>query len=206
MDWSVVPGGMLLVRQNHRGRNRHAQLARQRVVEELVVGGPPEGVVDDDRSRQHGVLQIGAVERNVLRDAVDDDAIPAGIGHLDAAHLDELRGHALDLHAVDLFHQRRRKGIFHPENDSDFLHDPPCHPERSRCFAKRSRRAAFGSAAVPAAVRWARGRRYKFTQDDNPKRNTLPPSAATAASRAWSCLPTHPASAELPWHAKSPTS
>src|SRR5437879_3435735 len=34
--------GMLVVRQNHRRRNRYSQLVGQRVVEELVVSGPPE--------------------------------------------------------------------------------------------------------------------------------------------------------------------
>ena len=114
--------GMFLVRQNHRGRNGHAEFGGQRVVKKFVVGGPPEWIVDDDCSAECGVLEISAIEGDVLRDAVDDDAIAAGFGHLHAAELDELGGHALDLHVVDLFHQRWRKSIFHAEHDADFFH------------------------------------------------------------------------------------
>ena len=39
---------MLLVRDQDGGRNRHAQLFAKCIVEELVVGAPPERIVDDD--------------------------------------------------------------------------------------------------------------------------------------------------------------
>src|ERR1700747_3072046 len=65
--------GMLLVRQNHGRRNCDAQFGRQRVVEELVISSPPERVVDDDRSAERGILQVSAIERDVLRNAVNDD-------------------------------------------------------------------------------------------------------------------------------------
>ena len=125
---------MLVVRQNHRRRNRHAHLVRQRIVEELVVRRPPERIVDDNRSVQHRVLQIGAVERNVLRNTVDDDVVFLRLIHADAADLHELGGNALDLHRVDLLDQCRRKRILHAKKNSDFLvcHSPassskPCY-------------------------------------------------------------------------------
>ena len=113
---------MFVMRQDHRRRNRHAHLVRHRVVEKLVVSRPPERIVHDNRSLQHRVLQIRAIERNVLRDAIQDHRIFLRLIHPDPANLDELRLHSRHLHRVNLFHQRRRKGIFHPKKDSDFLH------------------------------------------------------------------------------------
>ena len=69
---------VLLVRQQHGRRNRDAEPRRQRVVEELVVGAPPERVVDDRRAGERRVLQVRAIERDVVRDAIDDDAVAAG--------------------------------------------------------------------------------------------------------------------------------
>ncbi len=81
---------MRFVRQQHGGRHRDADFRRERVVEEFVVGAPPERIVDHRGSGEHGVLQIGAIERDVVRDAVDDDAVARGLGHLDAADVDVL--------------------------------------------------------------------------------------------------------------------
>ncbi len=57
----------------------HAQLARKRVVEELIVCAPPERIVDHNRSAQGGILQIGPIEVDVVRDAVDNDSITARV-------------------------------------------------------------------------------------------------------------------------------
>src|SRR5580704_14510473 len=113
---------MLVMRQDHGRRDSHAELTRQRVIEKLVVGGPPEWIVDDDRASKRSILEKSAVERDILRDAVDDHAISTGIRHLDAAHLDELGGHAINPHAVDLLHQRGWEGVFHAKDDSNFVH------------------------------------------------------------------------------------
>ena len=67
--------GVSLVGQDHGGRNGDAELFGQGVVEELVVGRPPEGVVDDDGAVERGVLEEGAVEGDVVGDAVDDDGV-----------------------------------------------------------------------------------------------------------------------------------
>ena len=71
---------------------------------------------------ERGILQIRTIERNVLRNAIDDHAIAAGFRHLHSAQLDELGSHAVNLHAVDLLHQRGRKSILHAEHDADFVH------------------------------------------------------------------------------------
>src|SRR6267154_497564 len=58
--------GMFLVRQDHGWRNGHAESGSQRIVEEFVVGRPPEWVVDDDGAAKRRILQVSAIERNVL--------------------------------------------------------------------------------------------------------------------------------------------
>ena len=88
--------------QDDRGRDRDAHLVRQSVVEELVVGRPPERIVDDDRSVQGGVLQVRAIELDVLRNPVDDDGVFHRLIHADAADLHEFSLDAVDFHRVDL--------------------------------------------------------------------------------------------------------
>ena len=63
---------MSLLWKNNGVRNGDAQFARQRVVEEFVIGAPPKRIVDDNGAAQNGILQIRAVELDVVRDAVDD--------------------------------------------------------------------------------------------------------------------------------------
>src|SRR6266566_5990071 len=113
---------MLIVRQQHCRGDCYTQLARQSVVEELVVGGPPKRIIDDNRSRQRGVFKKSSIKGNVLGNAINNDAVSTGIGHLHSAQFDELRSHLGHLHAVDLLDQRRRESVFHAENDSDLFH------------------------------------------------------------------------------------
>ena len=40
-----------------------------------------------------------AVEGHVVRDAIDDDGVAGGLGHVHAADVDELGVNAFDLHA-----------------------------------------------------------------------------------------------------------
>jgi hypothetical protein len=51
--------------------------ARERVAEELVVGAPPERIVDHVRAAEGGCLQVEAVVRHLLADAVDEHAVRA---------------------------------------------------------------------------------------------------------------------------------
>jgi hypothetical protein len=53
---------MRFVRQQDGGRHGHAEFRRQRVVEKLVVGAPPERVVDDLGAAERGVLEVRAIE------------------------------------------------------------------------------------------------------------------------------------------------
>src|SRR5215470_1385169 len=113
---------MLVVRQEHRWWNRDPKFFGQGVVKELVVGRPPERVVNHDCSMQGRVLEIRPVKRNVLRYAVNDDVILLWLIHADPANLHEFGRQALDAHRIDLVDQRRRKRVFHPKYDRDFLH------------------------------------------------------------------------------------
>src|SRR5580698_7630246 len=63
---------MFVMWQENGRWNRHAQLGSQRIIEELVVGGPPERIVNHDRAVQYRILQVRPVERNILRNPVDD--------------------------------------------------------------------------------------------------------------------------------------
>src|SRR6202011_994086 len=87
---------------------------RESVVEELVVGTPPERIVDDRGSGQHSVLEVGAIERDVLRNAIYDDVVLSRLIHADAANDDTLGGHARALPGVDLSDQRAWKRVLHP--------------------------------------------------------------------------------------------
>ena len=60
------PRRMLLVRKDHGRRNSDPKLFSQRVVKELVVRAPPEGVIDDDGAVECGILQVRTIKRDVM--------------------------------------------------------------------------------------------------------------------------------------------
>ena len=103
------------MRQNHRGRNRHAQFVGQRIIEELVVGRPPERIVHHNCALHGSLLQIGTIELDVLRNAIDDDIIFFWLIHADAADADELGCDSVDIHAIDFVYDRGREAVFHAE-------------------------------------------------------------------------------------------
>ena len=69
------PGDIIFLRQQHRFRNGDAELARQRVVEKLIVSRPPKRVVDDDRAFEGQALQRRAIERHFVRDTIDHQIV-----------------------------------------------------------------------------------------------------------------------------------
>src|SRR4029077_10186338 len=93
------------------------------VVEKFVVGGPPEGVVDDVSSLQHGVLQVAAVVFDLVGDAVDDDLVLRPLAHASSAKLHEFGGDAVFLaqlvHADD---KCGRKTVFAPAEKANLNH------------------------------------------------------------------------------------
>jgi len=114
--------GMFLVRQDDGGRNGNAKLCGEGVVEEFVVGGPPEWIVDDDSSVECGVLEVGAIERDVVGDAVDDDRVWRGLIEVHGAGFNELGSDAIDVASVDVLDERAGKAVFHAEQNTDLFH------------------------------------------------------------------------------------
>src|SRR5205085_1763982 len=91
-----------LLREQNRPGHGDAELFGERVVEEFVVGRPPERVVDDDGAFERGALEEGAVERNFVRDAVDDEVVLARRVVAHAADFDELRDNVAAPALVDV--------------------------------------------------------------------------------------------------------
>ena len=75
---------------------------------------------------EHGVLEEGAVEGDVVRDAVDDDRVLGrGVeGDCADAYGFGLDGFALELggHLVDALDQRSWERVFHAVEHADLLH------------------------------------------------------------------------------------
>ncbi len=63
-----------------------------------------------------------AIEGHVVRDAIDDDRVARGLGHVHAADMDELGADAFDLHRVDPVDEGAGKGIFHSKKNTNLLH------------------------------------------------------------------------------------
>jgi len=102
-------------------RNRD-EFFRRRVVEKLVVGRPPEGVVNKDSAVQRGVLQKGTVERNVVRNAVDDDGIARRAVEVDGAGVHEFRLDSFYVARVDVLDQCAGEAVLHAEQNADLFH------------------------------------------------------------------------------------
>lgn len=114
--------GMFPMREHDRMRDRDPELGGERIVKELIVGRPPERVVDDLTAIEGFVLQPGAVERDIVRDAIDEDVIAGGLGHEDPSDLDVLGANVLLAAAVDFVDQSGGEGVFHAVNNADALH------------------------------------------------------------------------------------
>ncbi len=151
---------MLLMRQQDRLGDRHAQLVAQREVEELVVGAPPERVVDDVGARERGVLQVAAIERNVVGDAIDDDVVGRGLGHANFADRGEFGLNAGLVHGVDLVDQRGGNVVSIPKMMPIFFTTAPwattaTEPRLvSRCMTlwKYPGKSALGALKVTSIV------------------------------------------------------
>ena len=105
--------GITLLRKEHGFGNRDAEFGGHRIVEILVVGGPPERIVDNVSPLKHRVLQVAAIIFDFMRDTVDDDAIARGLTHARAAQFHKFGGHAvLDAELLHAFDKRWRKTVF----------------------------------------------------------------------------------------------
>jgi hypothetical protein len=95
--WRLVvldPRHVLLVRQRNRLRAGHTELGGERRIEQLVVGRPHERIVHHRHPLEHRVLQVGAIIRHLVRDAVDDHRVRHRLVHRCAAELHVLHFNA----------------------------------------------------------------------------------------------------------------
>src|SRR6185503_2839729 len=99
--------------------NCDSEFGCERVIEEFVVGGPPEGVVDDNRAAKHGVLEKRPIERHLMRDSVEDQPVVGWLAHPDGADLDVFGSHA-GVHTIYFFDKCGGKCSLHPDKNSDF--------------------------------------------------------------------------------------
>src|SRR5258706_215392 len=117
----VDVGGIAFLWEEDSLRNGNAQFRGDGVVEKLVVGG--QGIVDDVRALQNGVLEIAAVVFDFVGDAVDDYGVFGGLVHARAAELDEFGGDSVGF--AKLVHpddERRRETVFTAAEKANLLH------------------------------------------------------------------------------------
>ena len=94
-----------------------AELDGQAGLEKLVVRRPHKWIVDNRRSLQHGVFEVGTIIRHFMGDAVDDDGIRTGSSMRVPPSLMYL---GRDAHlAPPYFVQERRRNGFAPHRKAD---------------------------------------------------------------------------------------
>src|SRR5437667_11591781 len=110
--------------KDYRARNGHADFCRQRVIEKFVIGAPPKWIVYHSRCGERGVLKPGAIERDVLRDAVDHNVVTAWLALNHFVDPDELCGNLFAAGLlVNPLDKGRRKTLLLSKKNSDFLHN-----------------------------------------------------------------------------------
>jgi len=98
---------------------RPRQTRRQRVVEKLVVGRPPEGIVDDHRAIQRRMFHESTIKRDIVRDAVHDHRVARHLIEVHGAGLHKLCLNAVDVARIDALNERAGKAVFHSKQDAD---------------------------------------------------------------------------------------
>ncbi|MNL27532.1 hypothetical protein D3C87_1491270 [compost metagenome] len=115
-------GGVGQDRGQHDGLgNRDAELLDERVVEELVVRDPPEGIVDDVRALDHRVLEVGLVDLDLVRDAIDEDVVAGLLTHLGGVDLGELGDDLALALLVDGLDEGVGEGVLPADQDTNLL-------------------------------------------------------------------------------------
>src|SRR5205823_7738072 len=130
--------------KQYRPRNRHADLGRERVVEEFFVCAPPERIIHDRRAGQRGIFEPGPIKRNVLRDSIDHEVVTAWLALDHLVYPDKFRDDVLAagflIHPLD---KRRRKAVLLAKKNSNFFHHLfsviPSAAKRSRGIPQSNR-------------------------------------------------------------------
>lgn len=92
----------------------------ERCIEELVIGRPHERIVDHFGAEQRRMLEIGAIESDLVRNSVDDDVVFSG-----DAHAGDVQGHVFGgdsrVPAIHLFDERGRERPLSANEKADLL-------------------------------------------------------------------------------------
>src|SRR2546421_3966495 len=112
------PRDVLFVWQDHCLRAGNTQLRSQGCLEELVVRGPHEGIIDHSHTLEDGILEIEPVIGYLVRDTVNNDGVGARFIHPCAADLNELGDNAF-VAIVNFFDEGGREGPFPPDKQTD---------------------------------------------------------------------------------------
>ena len=115
-------GGALLAGQQQGFGHGYAQAYGQGIIEEFLVGRPPEGIINYGRTHEGGVFEVGSVEGYILRNSVNDDGVVGGyvLLHLiDKHEFGSDIGRCYLVYAVD---KSLGEGVFLSEKNADFFH------------------------------------------------------------------------------------
>ena len=113
-----------LLGQQNRFRDSDAELRGDGIIEELVVGSPPKGIVDDVSSLKNSVFEVAAIIFDLVRDAVNDDAVAGRLAHARAAELCEFSSNAVFFSEfIDANDEGWRKAVFTPAEKANLFHD-----------------------------------------------------------------------------------
>ena len=110
---------VILVRQEHRARNSDVDRLGDEVVEELVIRGPPDRVVNDLHAGGRRAFEVCPVKRDLVADSIEDqivgkDAVIFEIGDFSRHGLDPIAATLVD--GID---QGPGKGVFHAEHEGN---------------------------------------------------------------------------------------
>src|SRR5207237_2396686 len=62
---------VVFLRQQNRFRYCYTKLSRQRIIEELIISGPPKRVVDNHCAFERHPFECRAIKRHFMRNAID---------------------------------------------------------------------------------------------------------------------------------------
>ena len=101
---------------------RYTKLCREAVIEKLVVGRPPKGIVDYICPLERHAFEHCAVIRNLVRDTIDDNVILFFFIQPNAADRDHFCNDRTAAVLIDTLDQRFRKSNFASGQYSNSFH------------------------------------------------------------------------------------
>src|SRR5690606_20544661 len=108
--------------QNYRVWHSHPYAQCEGVVKKLLIRTPPKWIVDYGCSANSGILKIGSVKRNILRNTVYYYRIFSRFALSYFFNRHGLRCNSTDLFLINTVDKSLGEGVFLSEENSDFLH------------------------------------------------------------------------------------